>query len=342
MKISGMNRGFTLIELLVVIAIIAILISLLLPAIGQAREAGRTVVCSGNERGLLQGQAIYMSSNKDYFAGPTTTGYKGQLGQAGDTLYINETTPETPTTTMDWISPTMGEGLGLSPQRARRTAQIFNNFGCPSAKTYNQTVYNGGGTDYSQFLTIAMSEGIRQVSYMGTEGFMYWPGRSPHRNQLNATMSSQATLGHSTPVDVNPAYQARLDLVGAGGSKIMLAEGTRYLANQGGNALLDFDSDPTPRWFGSFVDSGPTYKDSTAYGRVGTGGQAANRHKLSFRHTGLRFNVGYFDGHAGLMKATDAWTDAGPWYPSGSKFTNGGEATAEAAQFYTTHSTTIP
>src|SRR5690554_3054985 len=66
--VPASTAGFTLIEVLVVVAIIALLASILLPSLTNAREQSKIVKCLANLSQLGKGTGMYLQANKDRFA----------------------------------------------------------------------------------------------------------------------------------------------------------------------------------------------------------------------------------------------------------------------------------
>ena len=81
---SRRRHGFTLIELLVVVAVIAVLVAILLPALGRARDRAKATLCSGNLRQFAVGFVLYGNDNGEHL--PTTGDYPRSLycGQKTD------------------------------------------------------------------------------------------------------------------------------------------------------------------------------------------------------------------------------------------------------------------
>ena len=142
------RHGFTLIELLVVISIIALLISLLLPALAKAQQDAKSIQCLANMRS--QGQML-----NEY-----ADAYEGAIPYA----YDNGVWPKDPVTTNDWDTLLFSFNQGIDPrnfvlaffgswtntnitqpQEATYIAKFAKIFICPSAVlpvNYSQTISN--------------------------------------------------------------------------------------------------------------------------------------------------------------------------------------------------------
>ena len=81
-KPSRSRRGFTLIELLLTIAVIAILASLLLPALTRAKASVRFIKCRSNLRQLALGVRLYLDDHQVYPAFGTYTSYVLWTGES--------------------------------------------------------------------------------------------------------------------------------------------------------------------------------------------------------------------------------------------------------------------
>lgn len=134
--------GFTLVELLVVIAIIALLISILLPALNKARESARVVACVSNLRQIGIAALMYANENHDFFPS------------------VHRIYQANPTFTYGGATNAVGYGPDLVPAQERILHRYLNGnsqvFRCPTdggaivdGIAYEQpSTYENAGTSY--------------------------------------------------------------------------------------------------------------------------------------------------------------------------------------------------
>jgi prepilin-type N-terminal cleavage/methylation domain-containing protein/prepilin-type processing-associated H-X9-DG protein len=129
---SHRRHGFTLVELLVVIGIIALLISILLPALNAARDSAKAVQCASNMRSLGQGFAIYLAENQDGY--PLAYTYRPEPGAT----MIRGTNASDAAGYRHWSFYIYGESFqaGDNTRQAVDTVSA-DAFTCPSLSSYD-------------------------------------------------------------------------------------------------------------------------------------------------------------------------------------------------------------
>jgi prepilin-type N-terminal cleavage/methylation domain-containing protein/prepilin-type processing-associated H-X9-DG protein len=265
-------RAFTLIELLVVIAIMAILISLMLPSLGRARDKGKTVKCLAQLKGIGVGLVVYHTEND----GCVVPSYNMGAPTAANTYSGGDTDP------LDGWAPILDRD-GVIPGRRDASTNVFY---CPCTLDI-----------------LGMAAGDTGADPDKPRGYFEWPSiRKPDKSNVPTTIpdrgfhkilrvaywiNSANPIGASTVTEQDVYYTGSVGYRGTG-STMRPTRWTHFKRPQALIAVAD-----------------GLYAGKQGSNRLnGTDGVTNSR--VGFRHGGGRYaNAAFADGHGESIRYSE-------------------------------------
>lgn len=280
------RKAFTLIELLVVIAITALLVSILLPALGQARNAGRNTVCLSNQKQIGVAARMYMDD------------YRGGMFHHHERWVLDDGTQveELPSSPDECAGGGMGTSEAEKPWVIILQSYIASRQAsfCPSdptekSRTLTTTLdeFNGAITSVDETLppeselAIAEREKLTIQSYLLNSVFTHRSARFAVERSLN---------GFATDAVASGAINQNLIMFSERNSEAMNAADNDAYGNVGQD---DYDS-----WVGEAA----LVRWGDEAGRFGDQGW------IRYTRHGAAANYIFQDGHAATLRWTMART----------------------------------
>jgi prepilin-type processing-associated H-X9-DG protein/prepilin-type N-terminal cleavage/methylation domain-containing protein len=287
------GQAFTLVELLVVIGIIAVLISMLLPALNKAREAAMKTQCLSTLRQFVLADQMYMNQSKGWHV-PGWTAFPGQNNSAltnnwsGNVLWrrcLNVPVVDGTDT------PAANSGV-----KQARFAQEFlpRKLMCPSALR----TFSGGSGSYQPLSgdELVTPNGFYGMNLQGLE--------------------NQSTVTHRVPITDPQCTQALNPPTGYGhhgysvsqvkhaDQKLEWIDAVNKVVN------MDGSGDPSGDKTHAGTDGWLWPRDYDKIGESGTNGTITR--SSAWRHRGYA-NVAFFDGHCDSVRATEIKQNTKLW-----------------------------